>query len=90
MSVTVRIPTQLRAITDGSGEVGASGETLADVIADLERRYPGIAERILANGDLRRFVNLYVDGEDARFLGGLQTPVRSGAAVAIIPAVAGG
>ena len=90
MSVTVRIPTQLRALTQGDGEVGATGDTLADVIADLDRRYPGIAERLLAEGSVRRFVNLYVDGEDARFLSGLATPVRSGAAVAIIPAVAGG
>lgn len=90
MSVTVRIPTQLRPLTQGDGEVGASGATLAEVIADLDRRFPGIAERVLADGSVRRFVNLYVDGEDARFLSGLETPVPSGAAVAIIPAVAGG
>lgn len=90
MSVTVRIPTQLRALTQGAGEVGAAGTTLSEVIADLDSRYPGIAERVLADGSLRRFVNLYVDGEDARFLSGLETPVPIGAAVAIIPAVAGG
>ena len=90
MSIVVRIPTQLRTLTEGSGEVDASGVTLAEVIDDLDRRFPGIAERLLSAGELRRFVNLYVDGEDVRFLGGLQTPVASGAAVAIIPAVAGG
>lgn len=90
MSVTVRIPTQLRGLTRGDGEVGAKGSTLAEVIADLEARYPGIADRVLADGSVRRFVNLYVDGEDARFLSGLETPVPAGAAVAIIPAVAGG
>ncbi|HJR44855.1 MAG TPA: MoaD/ThiS family protein [Actinomycetota bacterium] len=90
MSVTVRIPTQLRTLTDGSGEVAAAGATLGEVIDDLESRFPGIGERILNAGELRRFVNLYVDGEDVRFLGGLQTPVAAGAAVAIIPAVAGG
>lgn len=90
MNVTVRIPTQLRALTQGEGEVGAPAGTLAEVIADLDRRYPGIAQRVLADGSVRRFVNLYVDGEDARFLSGLDTPVPTGAAVAIIPAVAGG
>lgn len=90
MSITVRIPTQLRTLTDGSGEVPASGGTLGEVISDLESRYPGIADRILNAGELRRFVNLYVDGEDVRFLRGLETPVAAGAAVAIIPAVAGG
>lgn len=90
MSITVRIPTQLRTLTDGSGEVAASGGTLSEVISDLERRFPGIEERLLNAGELRRFVNLYVDGEDVRFLRGLQTPVAAGAAVAIIPAVAGG
>ena len=90
MTVTVRIPTQLRTLTEGQGEVGATGETLAEVIDDLERRYPGIAQRVLADGSVRRFVNLYIDGEDARFLSGLDTPVPAGAAVAIIPAVAGG
>lgn len=90
MKVTVRIPTQLRTLTEGSAEVGADAGTLADVIADLERRYPGISQRVLADGSVRRFVNVYVDGEDARFLCGLDTPVPAGAAVAIIPAVAGG
>ena len=90
MSVKVRIPTQLRTLTGGSGEVSAEGTTVTDVIGDLEQRYPGLAERLLAAGELRRFVNLYVDGEDVRFQQGLETPVGHGAEVAIIPAVAGG
>ncbi len=88
--ITVRIPTQLRSLTEGSAEVPAEGATLADVIDDLEVRYPGISQRLLSDGELRRFVNLYVDGEDARFLQGLETSVPAGAEVAIIPAVAGG
>jgi molybdopterin converting factor small subunit len=90
MSVKVRIPTQLRTLTDGSGEVTADGATIADVIGDLERRFPGISDRLLSAGELRRFVNLYVDGEDVRFLEGLSTSVGAGSDVAIIPAVAGG
>ncbi len=88
--ITVRIPTQLRTLTEGSAEVPAEGATLADVIDDLEARFPGISQRLVSDGELRRFVNLYVDGEDARFLQGLGTSVPAGAVVAIIPAVAGG
>lgn len=90
MSVKVRIPTQLRTLTEGSSEVAAEGTTVGDVIGDLEQRYPGIAERLLSAGELRRFVNLYVDGEDVRFQQGLATSVPPGSDVAIIPAVAGG
>ena len=90
MSVKVRIPTQLRALTDGSSEVPAEGATVAAVIGDLEQRYPGISERLVNGGELRRFVNVYVDGEDVRFLQGLDTSVGSGSDLSIIPAVAGG
>ena len=91
MSVTVKIPTQLRSLTSEAAEVPAAGETIADVIGDLERNHPGIGDRLLSGpGELRRFVNVYVDGEDVRFLEGLATPVGPGASVAIIPAVAGG
>lgn len=90
MSVTVRIPTQLRTLTDGAGELDARGATLAEVLADIEVRYPGIGERIVQAGEIRRFVNVYVGGEDVRFLSGLQTPVPADGDVAIIPAVAGG
>ncbi|MFJ1703561.1 MoaD/ThiS family protein [Kitasatospora sp. NPDC088346] len=91
MSATVRIPTILRTYTGGSAEVAAEGSTLAEVIGDLERNHPGIAARILDDaGQLRRFVNVYVNDDDVRFDGGLQTAVKDGAAVSIIPAVAGG
>lgn len=91
MSTTVRIPTQLRTLTDGRGEVEASGSTLRDVLNDLEARHPGLAARILDDeGRLRRFVNVYVEEEDVRFQDGLATAVTDGALVSIIPAVSGG
>lgn len=91
MSVKVRVPTQLRNLTEGTGEVEASGATVGDVIDDLENRHPGIKARLLDDsGSLRRFVNVYLDDEDVRFLKGLQTEVPEGARLSIIPAVAGG
>lgn len=91
MTVSVRIPTQLRNLTEGRAEVDALGTTLSDVIADLERCYPGVADRLLAGpGELRRFVNLYLDGEDVRFLDGTATAVPEGSSISIVPAVAGG
>jgi molybdopterin converting factor small subunit len=91
MSVKVKIPTQLRSLTDGANEVSASGAKVADLIQDLESNFPGLRERLLDDaGELRRFVNVYLDDEDVRFLEGLQTSVPEGARVSIIPAVAGG
>lgn len=91
MAASVRIPTILRTYTGGSSEVSATGETLAALLDDLEANYAGIRARILDdNGDLRRFVNVYVGNEDVRFLDGLTTPVPDGTQVSIIPAVAGG
>ncbi len=91
MSVRVRIPTILRSYTDGESEVGASGATLAEVIDDLEARFPGVKGRILdEQGSIRRFVNVYVGNEDVRFQEALQTPTEDGAQVSVIPAVAGG
>lgn len=91
MSATVRIPTILRTYTDGAAEVTVDGATLSDVISDLDSRHGGIAARVLDDeGQLRRFVNVYVDDDDVRFLEGLATPVRDGASISIIPAVAGG
>ena len=90
MSVEVRIPTILRSYTDGAKAVEGSGATLDDVVGDLESRHPGLRDRIVENGQLRRFVNVYVNDEDVRFLGGLATPVADGDAVTILPAVAGG
>ena len=91
MSATVRIPTILRTYTGGAAEVRAEGTTLQEVIDSLEAQYAGIGARILdENGQLRRFVNVYVDDDDVRFLDGLSTPVAEGAQLSIIPAVAGG
>ncbi|WP_326597522.1 ubiquitin-like small modifier protein 1 [Streptomyces sp. NBC_01803] len=91
MSVTVRIPTILRTYTGGKAEVAAEGETLGDVLADLDRKHQGIAGRVLDDdGKLRRFVNVYVNDDDVRFTEGLRTPTPDGAGVSIIPAVAGG
>ncbi|MFM7145144.1 MAG: ubiquitin-like small modifier protein 1 [Actinomycetales bacterium] len=91
MSVQVRVPTILRNCTGGQSEVQVEGATVADVLDDLERRYPGIRPKVLdASGEIRRFVNIYVNEDDVRFLQGLHTPVPAGAALAIIPAVAGG
>jgi molybdopterin synthase sulfur carrier subunit len=91
MAVSVRVPTILRSYTGGEKAVSASGETLSAVIADLDAQHNGIAGRLLQeDGSLHKFVNLYIDDEDVRFLGGLEAPVKDGATVTILPAVAGG
>jgi molybdopterin synthase sulfur carrier subunit len=91
VSVSVRIPTILRTYTGGDSEVSASGATLAEVLDDLDRSYSGIKGRILdESGALRRFVNVYVDNDDVRFLDNLETPTPDGTQVSVIPAVAGG
>src|ERR1700683_615238 len=91
MTVSVRIPTILRTYTAGAAEVTATEGTLREVIAGLDGAYPGLGGRILDDGGrLRRFVNVYVGGEDVRFAQGLDTQVPAGARVSFIPAVAGG
>lgn len=90
MSIEVRIPTILRPFTRDQKKVEASGSTLAGVIDDLDTQYPGISERLLENGELRRFINIYVNDEDVRFLGGLKSPTKAGDLITILPAVAGG
>jgi molybdopterin converting factor small subunit len=90
MSVEVRIPTILRTYTAGEKVVTASGGTLEDTIKDLDANYPGISERLVDDSGLRRFVNVYVNDEDVRFLDGLATAVQDGDSVTILPAVAGG
>jgi len=94
MAVEVRIPTILRTYTDGEKAVPGEGSTLSEVIDHLESNHPGIKERLIdgsdAEGDLRRFVNVYVNDEDVRFTGGLQTAVKDGDQVVVLPAVAGG
>ena len=91
MTAHVRIPTILRTYTSGESEVSASGDTLAEVIDDLDSSYPGIKARILDDqGAIRRFVNVYVGNDDVRFLEALDTKTPEGAQVSVIPAVAGG
>jgi sulfur-carrier protein len=90
MSITVSIPTILRTHTGGEKRVSAQGDTLQAVISDLESNYSGISERLIDNGKLHRFVNIYVNDEDVRFSGGLATEVSDGDSVTILPAVAGG
>ena len=90
VEVTVRIPTPLRTLTAGADEVKAEGATVALVIEDLERRHPGVRDRLLDDKGVRRFVNVFVGDEDIRFLEGLQTPLKSGEQISIIPAIAGG
>ena len=91
MTTIVRIPTQLRPLTGGAGEVKAAGSTVGEVLKALEAYHPGMGERLFdEGGKLRRFVNVFVADEDIRFLEGLDTPVADGQTVSIIPAVAGG
>ena len=91
MSVTVRIPTTMRPLTGGEKQVSVETGTLADVIASLEATHPGMGERLLDDGGgLRKFVNIFVDDDDVRYLDGLDTKVADGITVSIIPAVAGG
>jgi molybdopterin synthase sulfur carrier subunit len=91
VSVSVKIPTPLRRVTGGESNVEASGGNVRELIDDLERRYPGIRERLCdETGALRRFVNVFIGDEDIRFLDGIETRLEEGAQVSIIPAVAGG
>ena len=90
MSVEVSIPTILRTHTGGEKRVSADGATLQAVISDLESNYSGISQRLVDNGKLHRFVNIYVNDEDVRFSGGLATAIADGDSVTILPAVAGG
>lgn len=91
MAVKVRIPTPLRKLTNGSDEVSATGATIADIIVDLEKNYPGLRERICeSDGKLRRFVNLYLNDEDIRFKKNLETELKDNDEISIIPAIAGG
>jgi molybdopterin synthase sulfur carrier subunit len=91
VSVSVRVPTILRTYTDGESEVSASGANLGEVLDDLETNYSGIKARVLDDeGNLRRFVNVYVGNDDVRFLDNLETPTPDGTQISVIPAVAGG
>ena len=90
MAIEVRIPTILRTYTDGAKQVEGTGSTLDELFTDLEKRHGGLRDRLVDGGGLRRFVNVYLNDEDVRFLAGLQTPVKDGDTVTVLPAVAGG
>ena len=89
MAIEVRIPTILRPYTKDEKTVSAQGATLAEIISDLDTNF-GLGERLLENGALRRFINIYINDEDVRFLGGLDAAVNDGDSITILPAVAGG
>jgi molybdopterin converting factor small subunit len=90
MDTIVRIPAALRSLTAGADEVKAAGATVAEIIEDLEKKHPGLRDRLLDEKGVRRFINLYVGEEDVRFTGGLGTAVKPGDQISIIPAIAGG
>ena len=91
MSLTIRIPTQLRTFTGGSGEVEVEAASVGDALKALDAAHPGLADRLFdESGQLRRFVNVFLADEDVRFLDGLATPVVDGQTLSIVPAVAGG
>jgi sulfur-carrier protein len=90
MAVTVKIPTQLRAVTGGEGELEVEGSTVGEALDAVFNQHGDLRDRITQDGDLRRFVNVYVSGEDIRFQNGLETPINDGDEVTILPAVAGG
>lgn len=90
MAIEVRVPTILRSYTGGEKTVEGKGTTIEELIADLDARHPGIRDRLVDESGLRRFVNVYRNDEDIRFLGGIETPVSDGDVVTVLPAVAGG
>jgi molybdopterin synthase sulfur carrier subunit len=90
MAVKVRIPTPLQRLTQGKEEVEGASGTIISLVNDLDKLYPGLAERVSENGKIRRFVNIYVNDEDIRFLNAEETPVKDGDEVSIVPAIAGG
>ena len=90
MAIEVRIPTILRSYTGGQKAVEGSGATLEELFADLDGRYEGLRERLIDDSGVRRFINVYLNDEDVRFLGGLSAAVSDGDTVTVLPAVAGG
>ena len=90
MSVLVRIPTPLRSLTQGQAEVQEEGNSVRELIDNLEVRYTGLKERLCEGQDIRRFINIYVNDEDIRFLQGTATPLKPGDRISIVPAIAGG
>ena len=91
MSIMVRIPTPLRRITNGQDKVAVDGSSIGEIIGDLDSQFPGLKERLCdEQGEIRNFVNIYVNGEDVRFLDGINSPTAEGDEISIVPAVDGG
>jgi molybdopterin synthase sulfur carrier subunit len=91
MPVLVRIPTPLRRLTGGAGDVYAKGKDIGELVEDLERQFPGLRERLCdETGDIRKFINIYLNQEDVRFLQGRESLVKDGDEISIVPAIAGG
>ena len=90
MAIKVRIPTPLRTLTGGKDEVPAQGKNVREIIDDLERNFPGLKDRLCDDKGVRRFVNIYQNEEDIRFLDGLDTAVKDGDSISVVPAIAGG
>ena len=91
MAIKIKIPTPLRKVTQGAGEIEISGKSIDEIINLLDQKYPGIKDRLCdESGELRRFVNIYVNQEDIRFIKGKETPLKDGDEVSIVPAIAGG
>jgi molybdopterin synthase sulfur carrier subunit len=90
MAIIVRIPTPLQRLTNGRGEVECSAKNIAELIDALEKEYPGMKERLSDGGKVRRFINIYVNEEDIRFLNKEETTLKDGDTISIVPAIAGG
>ncbi len=90
MAITVRVPTPLQRLTNGRGEVECSAKNIAELIDALEKDYPGMKERLSDGGKVRRFINIYVNEEDIRFLNKEETTLKDGDTISIVPAIAGG
>jgi len=90
MSVQIHFPAIMRPLVEGRKSVSAEGQTVADIINDIEAKYPGVRERLIEEDDLLGYINLFLNDDDVRFLGRLETPVKSGDVITVLPAVAGG
>ncbi|HBP28175.1 molybdopterin synthase sulfur carrier subunit [Advenella sp. S44] len=90
MSISIAVPTILRPLTNGEKKVQAQGETVADIIKHLDTQFPGVGERLVKDGQVHRFVNIYVNDNDIRFCEGLDTKTKPGDSLTVLPAVAGG
>ena len=90
MAIAVKVTANMKKLLDGQSSIDASGTTVRDVLEDIERRYPGFKDTVMTEGGLHRFVNIYLNDEDVRFLGQLDTPMKDGDVLSVLPALAGG